>query len=94
MRDTGLSVGIDAGQCRIVEIAGALTIVGTTVVGAVRMVNSAIEPWETIVNVYLGEYLERALARSQVKLESVHREYRSTKEYPEGQEVYNVKFKP
>jgi len=89
----GLSMGLDAGPGHLVQIAGELTIVGPPVVGAVRMVNAAANAREIVANVYLGEHLHeqqdgvyRALG---VK---ATREYRPTKEYPKGQEVYSLTF--
>ena len=90
-RSDGLSMGIDAGPCNIVDIAGALTIVGPAVVGAVRMVNSATLPDETIMNVYLGEYLQRN-RQHLCSVDQMTREYRLSKEFPEGQEIYSVRF--
>jgi class 3 adenylate cyclase len=88
----GLSLGIDAGDAYMVTMAGDLTIVGPPVVGAVRMVDAAEKPWETVCNVFLGyalyENRERLMARDQIE---VRREYRKTKEYEE-QEVYPVIF--
>jgi class 3 adenylate cyclase len=89
----GLSLGIDAGDAFMVTMAGDLTIVGPPVVGAVRMVNSAAEPWETICNVFLGDALfeDRANLLSDYQIE-IRREYRKTKEYEE-QEVYPIVFR-
>jgi len=88
----GLTLGIDAGDAFFVTVAGDLTIVGPPVVGAVRMVNAAQEPWETLCNVYLGEQLfsHRAELLSKLEIE-VRREHRKTKEY-ELQEVYPIEF--
>ncbi len=90
-RSAGLSIGIDAGHVRLLTIAGDLTIVSPTVVGAVRMV-SAAAPSEVLLNVYLGEFLNR----NEFKLESnsgwcVTLEYRQTKEYDQ-QEVYSARL--
>ncbi len=89
----GLSMGLDAGPGHLVQIAGELTIVGPPVVGAVRMVTAATRPGEILANVYLGEHLHEhqdgiyeALAMASM------REYRPTKEYPKGQEVYSLTF--
>lgn len=92
-RNAGLSIGIDSGPAQLVNIAGDLTVVGQSVVGAVRMVNAATEPSETVLNVYLGELLERS-KRSLRGVAAVRRDYRPTKEYPDGQEVYFVDFPP
>ena len=89
----GLCMGLDAGPGYLVQIAGELTIVGPPVVGAVRMVTAATTPREILANVYLGEHLHEhqdgiyeALAMAST------REYRPTKEYPKGQEVYALTF--
>jgi class 3 adenylate cyclase len=88
----GLSIGLDAGPAFLVKIADELTVVGPPVVGAVRMVTAAA-PREVLANVLLGRRLRdeqegvfRALGVS------VTQEFRATKEYPKGQEVYAVRF--
>jgi len=88
----GLSLGIDAGDAYMVTMAGDLTIVGPPVVGAVRMVDAAVQPWETVCNVFLGDplYEDRARLLSEFQIE-IRREYRKTKEYEE-QEVYPILF--
>jgi class 3 adenylate cyclase len=89
----GLSMGLDAGPGYLVQIAGELTVVGPPVVGAVRMVTAAALPQEIIANVFLGE---RIRAEQDGVYEglgvSATREYRPTKEYPQGQEVYALTF--
>lgn len=88
----GLSLGIDKGDAYMVTMAGDLTIVGPPVVGAVRMVSAAEQPWETVCNVFLGDALfeDRANLLSEYQIE-IRREYRKTKEYEE-QEVYPIVF--
>jgi class 3 adenylate cyclase len=91
----GLSMGLDAGPGHLVQIAGELTIVGPPVVGAVRMVTAAARPREIIANVYLGEHLhEEQDGVYQALGVAATREYRPTKEYPKGQEVYALTFDP
>jgi class 3 adenylate cyclase len=91
----GLSMGLDAGPGHLVQIAGELTIVGPPVVGAVRMVTAAALPREIIANVYLGEHLhEEQDGVYQALGVTARREYRPTKEYPKGQEVYALTFVP
>lgn len=89
----GLSLGVDAGDAFMVTMAGDLTIVGPPVVGAVRMVEVAEQPWETVCNVFLGyalyEKRETLLGQNQIE---VRREFRKTKEYEE-QEVYPIVFR-
>jgi hypothetical protein len=76
-----------------VQIAGELTVVGPPVVGAVRMVTAAALPREIVANVYLGERLREGQDGVYEELGvSVIREYRATKEYPNGQEVYSLTF--
>jgi class 3 adenylate cyclase len=89
----GLSMGLDAGPGYLVQIAGELTVVGSPVVGAVRMVTAAELPREIIANVFLGERLrdEQGGVYEEFGM-TVTREYRPTKEYPRGQEVYALTF--
>jgi class 3 adenylate cyclase len=91
----GLSMGLDAGPGYLVEIAGELTVVGSPVVGAVRMVTAATGPGEILANVFLGERL-RAESEGVYKQlgVTVTRDQRVTKEYPNGQEVYALTFEP
>ena len=89
----GLSMGLDAGPGYLMEIADELTIVGPPVVGAVRMVTAAHRPREIIANVYLGEHLQAEQDGVYEALGvTVTREFRPTKEYPKGQEVYALTF--
>ena len=89
----GLSMGLDAGPGHLVEIAQELTVVGPPVVGAVRMVTAASEPREIVANVYLGEHLQQEQEGVYRALGvTATREYRPTKEYPKGQEVYALTF--
>jgi class 3 adenylate cyclase len=91
--DVGLSIGLDAGPGYLVQIAGELTVVGPPVVGAVRMVTAAALPREIVANVYLGERLREGQDGVYEELGvRVDREYRATKEYPNGQEVYSLTF--
>jgi class 3 adenylate cyclase len=91
----GLSMGLDAGPGYLVQIAGELTIVGPPVVGAVRMVTAATMPREILANVYLGEHLHEQQDGTYEALGMAStREYRPTKEYPKGQEVYALTFDP
>jgi class 3 adenylate cyclase len=89
----GLSMGLDAGPGYLVQIGGELTVVGPPVVGAVRMVTAAEMPREIIANVFLGERLRDEQDGVYEGLGvTVTREYRPTKEYPRGQEVYALTF--
>ena len=89
----GLSMGLDAGPGYLVKIADELTVVGPPVVGAVRMVTAAALPKEIVANVFLGERLRDGQDAAYVALGmTVTREFRPTKEYPKGQEVYALAF--
>jgi class 3 adenylate cyclase len=89
----GLSIGLDAGPGYVVKIADELTIVGPPVVGAVRMVTAASSPQEIVANVHLGERLHDDQDGAYEALHMiVTREFRPTKEYPRGQEVYVLTF--
>jgi class 3 adenylate cyclase len=89
----GLSMGLDAGPGYLMKIADELTVVGPPVVGAVRMVTAAVLPQEIVANVYLGERLRDEQEGIYEALGvTVTREFRPTKEYPKGQEVYALTF--
>ncbi len=90
----GVSLGIDGGPASIVTIAGALTIVGSPVVGAVRMVSAVHKPYETLANVYIGEALYEKREELLENNVEITKEFRPTKEYPSpsGQEVYPIRF--
>ena len=87
----GLSLGIDSGPCELVRVGDALTIVGSPIVGATRMVSGA-NAGQTLVNVALGSTLERH--QSQLESVGIRIEKRvvPTKEYPQGQEAYELTF--
>jgi class 3 adenylate cyclase len=87
----GLSLGADAGPCELVRVGESLTLVGGPIVGASRMVAGA-NPGQTLLNVYLGEQIAGEtewLADSGIHLE---RTSVRTKEYPQGQEAYELRF--
>jgi class 3 adenylate cyclase len=89
----GLSMGLDGGPGYLVKIADELTVVGSPVVGAVRMVTAAALPREIVANVYLGKRLSDGQDGVYEALGvNVIREFRPTKEYPKGQEVYSLAF--
>jgi class 3 adenylate cyclase len=90
---TGLSIGIDAGPCELVRVGELVTLVGSPIVGATRMVAGA-SAHQTILNIYFGTALERkvsALASEGIRLV---RTVVRTKEYPEGQEAFELLFPP
>lgn len=86
----GLSIGIDYGPTHFAIVGNDLTIVGPTVVGAVRMVDAAATPRDILCNVGLGSrlYAERNTLGQQSWCE-ITRERRPTKEYDQ-QEVYRI----
>ena len=92
----GISVGIDAGPCYVLSIANDLTVVGSPIVGAVRM-NNACLPYQTVLNSYPGSHLLEGAKSKSGKL-SRDLSYRivphavPTKEYPQGQSAYLVDF--
>lgn len=93
----GLSIGIDAGPCYLMPIAGDLTLVGSPIVGSVRMANAARSPYELIMNTYAGRRLTHAHPNHKGELASdlefrVRDVHVTTKEYPDGQGVYTVTF--
>ncbi|MCI4352654.1 MAG: hypothetical protein L3K14_04620 [Thermoplasmata archaeon] len=85
----GLSIGIDSGPCQLVRVGDSLTIVGSPIVGATRMVAGA-RARQTLVNVYLGQALEEAHGRLSEAGIRVERTSVKTKEYPEGQEAFEL----
>ena len=87
----GLSLGVDAGPSQLVRVGDSLTVVGSPIVGATRMVASA-RAGQTLVNVYLGEALQRDRERLAEDGIRVERTVVRTKEYPEGQEAFELLF--
>ncbi len=87
----GLALGLDSGSCRVAMVGTDLTVLGSPVVGAVRLVGAA-RSGELLVNVHLGEALTRGfLTYPGLK---VRRTVVETKEYKEGQEAYLVDLPP
>ena len=92
----GLSIGVDAGPCYLTPIVGDLTIIGSPIVGSVRMCDTCL-PYHLVLNAYPGSRLVEAMTGPsghlsddlayQVESKSV-----ATKEYPEGQVAYSVEF--
>lgn len=87
----GLSLGADAGRCELVRVEGSLTLIGSPVVGATRMAASAAAN-QTILNVYLGEAMRRDSERLASNGIQLDRTSVRTKEYPNGQEAYELRF--
>ena len=92
--NVGLSLGVDSGQCTLIEI-GDLNIVGPPVVGASRMVSA--EPFETLLNVSIGAALYKDRKQLAARGVRVFKKKIKTKEYGEGngsgQEAYSIQFK-
>jgi len=90
----GLCLGIDSGNCSLVNVADELTVVGTPIVGATRMVDAAKEPNQAVVNLQLGKILfkekNKLLKKNSIEIEKIDI---LTKEYSEGQEAFSLKFK-
>src|SRR5208282_1825509 len=78
---TGLSIGIDAGPCQLVRVRDLVTVVGSPIVGATRMVAGA-SAHQTILNVYLGSALEHDAATLESAGIRLTRKVVRTKEYP------------
>lgn len=87
---TGLSIGLDEGEVRIVPLAGQLTALGGAVVGATRMVDVA-RPWEVLANSYTGALLHSYQERVKPEIR-VTESVRKTREY-DDQVVYKVDFR-
>jgi|GEM_PF-795471 len=87
----GLSIGIDSGPCELVRVGDSLTLVGSPIVGATRMVSGA-RAGQALVNVSLGAALERQKSRLESTGILIERTVVKTKEYPEGQEAYELDF--
>ncbi len=88
---TGLSIGVDAGPCELVRVGDLVTVVGSPIVGATRMVAGA-RARQTILNVYVGSVLEEEAATLQSDGIRLTRTVVRTKEYPEGQEAFELEF--
>lgn len=92
----GLSIGVDAGECYLLPVAGDLTVVGSPMVGAVRMCD-ACQPYQMLLNSYPGAQMLEGAKNKTGKL-SRELSYRispqtvATKEYPSGQSAYQVDF--
>jgi class 3 adenylate cyclase len=93
--NVGLSLGVDSGQCSLIEI-GDLNILGPPVVGASRMV-SAAESFEILLNVSIGAVLYKDRKQLAARGIWVFKKKIKTKEYGQGndsgQEAYSVQFK-
>jgi class 3 adenylate cyclase len=85
----GLSLGVDAGPCELAIVGDTLTLIGSPIIGATRMVAGASAN-QAVVNIALGEELYRdrdALRDEGIRVE---RTVVRTKEYPDGQEAFEL----
>ncbi len=87
----GLALGLDSGPCELVRVGEAITVVGSPIVGATRMATGA-RGREVVLNVRLGEALEDHRARWEGSGMLLEKTVVRTKEYPEGQEAYCLRF--
>ncbi len=87
----GLAMGLDSGECELVRVGEAITVVGSPIVGATRM-SAGARAGETIANLPVGSALEREAGRLAGQGIAVERAVVSTKEYPQGQEAYRLRF--
>jgi len=87
----GLSIGIDSGSCELVRVGDALTLLGTPIVGATRMVSGA-RAGQALVNVGLGATFESYRDRLEAVGARLEKRVVPTKEYPTGQEAYELEF--
>jgi len=89
----GLALGIDSGACELVRVGNSITILGSPIVGATRMVSGA-RPGRALVNVGMGSVFEEQRSRLESMGMRIDRSVVATKEYPEGQEAYEMDFHP
>ena len=92
----GLSIGVDAGPCYLTPIVGDLTIIGSPIVGSVRMCETC-PPYHLMLNAYPGSRLMEGMTAfcghlSEDLSYQVERKSVATKEYPQGQLAYSVEF--
>jgi hypothetical protein len=92
----GLSIGVDAGPCYLTPIVGDLTIIGSPIVGSVRMCETC-PPYHLVLNAYPGSRLLEGMSTACGRLSAdlayqIEAKSIQTKEYPEGQVAYSVEF--
>jgi hypothetical protein len=87
--DVGLSLGLDTGSVFMAVVAGNVTLLGTPVVGAVRMMQASNEPGELIANLTLESFILSSLEFALPGIPAV-RTARPTKEAPEGQPCFSI----
>ncbi len=88
----GLALGIDAGACELVRVGNSITVLGSPIVGATRMVGGA-RAGRALVNVGLGAEFEEQRPRLAAMGVRIDRSVVATKEYPDGQEAYELDFR-
>ncbi len=94
----GLAIGIDAGPCYLTPIVGDLTIIGSPIVGSVRMCE-ACPPYHLMLNAYPGSRLVEGMATACGRLSDtltyeIGPRTVATKEYADGQMAYGVELLP
>ncbi len=92
----GLSIGVDAGPCYLTPIVGDLTIIGSPIVGSVRMCDTC-PPYHLVLNAYPGSRLLESMETGSARLSDdiayqLQAKTVETKEYPDGQLAYSVEF--
>ena len=87
----GLSLGADSGPCELVRVGDSLTLIGAPIVGATRMVARAAAN-RMVANILFGEALDRERDRLEERGIRIQRKNVRTKEYPGGQEAFELLF--
>ncbi|HEX4918358.1 MAG TPA: hypothetical protein VFV43_10705 [Limnobacter sp.] len=87
----GVGVGMDIGSGHLELFAKDIAVLGSPVVGAVRMEHLCTKPGDVYCNVSLGQLLRHAQMTfgHNILLHPTHLE---TKEYPDGQEAYKLQW--
>ncbi len=87
----GLSLGADSGPCELARVGDSLTLIGAPIVGASRMVERAAAN-RLVANILFGEALDRQRSRLEERGILIQRTNVATKEYPGGQEAFELRF--
>jgi class 3 adenylate cyclase len=87
----GLSLGADSGLCELVRVGESLTLIGAPIVGASRMVERASAN-RMVANNLFGEALDRERLQLEARGIRIKRTNVKTKEYPGGQEAFELLF--
>jgi len=87
----GLSLGADSGPCELVRVGDTLTLIGAPIVGATRMVERAAA-YRMVANNLFGEALDRERTQLEARGIRIKRTNVKTKEYPGGQEAFELLF--